>query len=62
MVLTFLENALNLGVFSHAPTPHSKLQAKFFENKFPPTAGRNGENYDLFYKNSIWKYKEDLEH
>ena len=35
MVFTFLKNALNLGIFTHAPIPHSKLQAEFFENLFP---------------------------
>ena len=29
MVFTFLENALNLDIFTHAPVPHSKLQAEF---------------------------------
>ena len=35
MVLTLVENALNLGIFTHAPIPQSKLQAEFFENLFP---------------------------
>ena len=35
-VFTFLENALNLCIFTHAPVPHSKFQAEFFENVFPP--------------------------
>ena len=61
MVLTFLENALNLGIFTHAAVPHSKLQAEFFENLFPPTAERGGENYDLLYQNSIREYEDDLE-
>ena len=50
MVFTFLENALNLGIFTHGSVPHSKLQAKIFENLFPPTAERGGENYDCFIK------------
>ena len=62
MVFTFLENALNLGIFTHAPVPHSKLQPEFFENLFPPTAERGGEKYDLLYQNSIGKYEDDLEH
>ena len=62
MVFTLLENALNLGIFTHAPVPHSKLQTQFFENLFPPTAERGGENYDLLYQNSIIKYKDDLEY
>ena len=62
MALAFLGNVLNLGIFNHAPIPHSKFQAEFFENVFPPTAERVGENYDLFYQNSIEKYVDDLEH
>ena len=31
MVFTFLENALNLSIFTHAPVPYSKLQVEFFE-------------------------------
>ena len=50
MVFTFLENALNLCVFTHAPIPHSKLQAEFFENLFPQRRnGWRGGNYDLLY-------------
>ena len=62
MVFTLLENALNLGIFTHAPVPHSQLQTEFFENLFLPTAERGGENYDLLYKNSIIKCEDDLEH
>ena len=47
MMFTFLENALSLGIFTHAPVPHSKLQAEFFKNLFPPTAETGGENSDL---------------
>ena len=36
MVFTFLENALNLCFFTHALVLHSKLQAGFFKNMFPP--------------------------
>ena len=36
IVFTFLENALNLLIFFHAPVPQSKLQVEFFENLFPP--------------------------
>ena len=61
MVLTFLENALNLCIFTHAPVPHSKLQAEFFENLFCPSK-KGGENYDLLYQNSIRKCEDDLEH
>ena len=61
MVFTFLENASNLGIFTHVPVSHSELQAKLFENLFPPTAERDGENYDLLYQTSIKKYEDDLE-
>ena len=54
MAFTFWENAL---------IPHSKTPGwKCFENPFPSTAERGGENYDLLYQNSIGKYKDDLEH
>ena len=36
MMFTFLQNALNLCMFTHAPVPHSKLQVEVFENYFPP--------------------------
>ena len=42
MVFTFLENALNLGVFILAHVPYSKLQTSVFENLFPPTTERGG--------------------
>ena len=35
MVLKFLENSLNLCIFTHAPCPHSKIHLEFFENLFP---------------------------
>ena len=35
MVFTILENALNIDISTHAPIPHSKLQAEYFENLFP---------------------------
>ena len=56
MVLKFLEYALNLGIFIHAPFLHSKIQVEFFENLFPPRAERGEENHDLLYQNSIRKY------
>ena len=59
MVFTLLENALNLGIFTHAPGPHSKLQTEFFENLFLPTAEWGGENYDLLYENSIIKHEDE---
>ena len=60
MVFTFLENALNLGIFTHGPVPHSELQGEYFENQFRPTAERLIENYDLLYQNSIRKYADNL--
>ena len=63
MVLTLVEKALNLGIFTHAPIPQSKLQAEFFENLFPARAERGGENYDIFLnQNSMRKYEDDLAH
>ena len=44
-MFTFLENALNLGFFTHAPDPHSKLQAEFFKNFFHPTVERGRESH-----------------
>ena len=61
MLFTFLENALNLGIFTHAPVLHSKFPAECFENLFSPTSERGGENYDLLYQNSVIKYEDDLE-
>ena len=51
-----------VGIFTHAPVPRSELQAGFFENLFPPTTERGGENYDLLYQNSIRKCEDDMEH
>ena len=62
MVFIFLENALNLDIFTHALVPHSKLLAECFENLFPQTAEKGGESYDLLYQISIRKYGDDLEH
>ena len=49
MVFIFLENALNLGTFTHAPNAYSELQKKIFKNLFLQTADRSEENYYLFY-------------
>ena len=62
MVFTFLENALNLCIFTHAPVPHLKLRVEFFENLLPHLDGSGGGSYDLLYQNSIKKYDDDLEH
>ena len=32
MVLTFLENALNLDIFTHVPLPHSTISPKFLSS------------------------------
>ena len=45
--------------FYSSPPSHSILQGKFFENLFPPTAEKGGENYDLLYQNSIRQYEDD---
>ena len=62
MVFTFLENVLNLGIFTQALVPQSELQAELFGNLFPPTAERGGEKYDLLYQNLIRKYEDGWEH
>ena len=36
MVFTFLEDALNLWIFTHALVPHAKFYVELFENLFPP--------------------------
>ena len=39
-MFTFLENALNLYIFTHAPIPHSKLQVECFRKSiFPKIKG-----------------------
>ena len=60
-VFIFLENALNLYIFTHAPVLHSKLLVEFFENLFPQN-GRGGRSYDLLYQNSVRKYEDGLVH
>ena len=40
--------------------PHSKVQVENFENLFPSTAERGGENYDFLYQNLV--KKDNLEH
>ena len=62
MMFTFLEDALNLGIFTHVPVSHSKLQAEHFGNLFPPAAEKGGKNYDLLYQNSVRKDEDDFEH
>ena len=62
MVFLFLQNALNVGIFTHAHIRQSKLQAELCKNLFSTVAERGGENFDLLYQNSIRKYKDDLGH
>ena len=52
----FLSSKLRQREITHPPTYY------FFEYLFPPTAERDGGNYDLLYQNSIRKHKDDLEH
>ena len=50
MVFKFLENALNLWIFTHGLVPQSNLQVEFFENLFPKDEMKRVEgegNYDL---------------
>ena len=56
LALTFLENALNLCIFTYDPVHDLNFQAEFFENLLPPIKN------DLLYQNSIRKYEDDLEH
>ena len=49
MRLTFLENALIVGIFTYVSVLRSKLQEEFFKNLFLPIAETGEENYDLFY-------------
>ena len=37
MVFTFLESALNVGIFTPTPNPNLKHKAEFFENLFSLT-------------------------
>ena len=48
--------------FYSCPHSHSKFQADFFENLFPPTAETGRQNYELLYQNSIRNYEGDLKH
>ena len=61
-VFLFLENALNLCIFTHAPVPHSKFQLEFFENLFPST--RKGWRKLWFarskFNQNIWRWPGTL--
>ena len=58
MVLTFLENALNLCIFTHTLVPDSKLQVELFENLFPPIRNRWGKlRFALSkFNHKIWRW------
>ena len=43
MVFTFLENALNICIFTHASVLQSKLQVEIFENLFPSPKAKGVE-------------------
>ena len=63
MVFTFLENSLNLCIFTHATVPHSKLQEEYFENLYVSFQnGMGGGNFDFLYQNSRRKFVDELEH
>ena len=47
---------------AEAEGDYSSPSHYFFKYLFPPTAERGGGNYDLLYRNSIRKHKDDLEH
>ena len=48
MVFTFLKNALNLGIFTHAPIPQSKLQVEILKI-FLPQDEKGERNHDSLY-------------
>ena len=52
MVFTFIENALNLCIYTHPPLAHSKLQVEFFKI-CSPQHRRGGESYDLLHNIKI---------
>ena len=61
MILTFLENALNLCIITHASVLQLKLQVEFFENLFPSPKRKGVEETMLLYQNLIRKCEDDLE-
>ena len=67
MAFTFVENALNLFIFTHASVP-TQVSAQFSvprQNVLKicfPQAKRSAENDDSLYQNLIRKYEDDLEH
>ena len=78
MELTFLQNALIRGIFTHA-SPHSKLSPKLLSSRPTqkeitysprqysfenvfPQQQERGGRNYLLYQNSVRKYEDDLEH
>ena len=53
MVVTFLENTLNVGISTHALVLHSKFQGEFFETLLGETGG-------WFFNQKIWIWLETL--
>ena len=62
MVFTFLENALNRWICTHAAVSQSKLQVEFFEILFPPIRKGWRKLSFALLKYIIRKYQDDLEH
>ena len=60
LVFTFLENALNLCIFTHAPVPSPQSRQNFLRICFAQDE-RGGGNYDLMLQNSIRKCEDDLQ-
>lgn len=76
IVFKFLENALNLGIFTHAPLPSSSplkshaqvltitnysfSQTAFFRKSISPNSRK--ELIYFLYQNSIIKYEDEVEH
>ena len=56
LALKFMSSRPTQKKITYYPRRHS------FENLFRPTAESRGGNYDLFYQNSVKRYKDYLEH
>ena len=57
LAFTFLENALNLCIFTYGPVHHLNFQAEFFENLLPPS--KNDLLYQIQSENMkmIWNIR-----
>ena len=62
MVITFLENALNLGIFAHALLPSQNSRQNFFKIYFLQQQKGVEKTNDMLYQNLITKYQDDCEH